>query len=368
METLTSASIYTNPAARFGSAVPSGSVTWQSPSNIALVKYWGKRDVQIPCNPSISFTLNSSITETTVAYEPGTSGKPEVVFYLDNVRNEKFEAKIATFLENMVALFPFIAQLRFTMHSHNTFPHSAGIASSASGMSALALCLCSIEQEHFGTPADEAAFLRKASYVARLGSGSACRSLYGGLVSWGKIDGMDNTSDEYGTQLDPASVHPDFLTFRDSILIVDAGQKKVSSRVGHGLMNTNPFSEERFAQANRNITDLIAAIRGGDMDQFIRITESEALTLHAMMMTSQPYFLLMRPNTLTIIEKIFAYREQTGLPVCFTLDAGPNIHLLYPQRIEKEVKAFIKEELLQFLHDFCMIDDSAGSGPNRIIL
>jgi len=368
METLASPLNYENASLKFGAQVPSSSVTWQSPSNIALVKYWGKRDIQIPCNPSVSFTLKASLTETTVEYAPGSGNTVSVEFYLDKVRNEKFEAKIGAFLESIRPVFPFVAQLHFRIFSHNTFPHSAGIASSASGMSALALCLCSIEKEHFGNLPDDSEFYRKASYIARLGSGSACRSVYGGLVSWGKIEGRPDTSDEFGTQLDPSSVHPDFQDYRDSILIVDSAQKKVSSRVGHGLMNTNPFSEERFRQANRNIVKLIEAIRTGDQETFIKITESEALTLHAMMMTSDPYFLLMRPNTLNIIEKIFAYREQTGHPVCFTLDAGPNIHLLYPQRIENEVKSFINAELVQFLHDFCMIDDQVGNGPNRINL
>lgn len=368
METTISNLNYANPDLRFGSNVPSGTVGWESPSNIALVKYWGKKDIQIPCNPSISFTLRSSLTSTTVAYEPSSKGEVSLEFYLDNERNEKFETKIAAFLRNMQPLFPFIGQLAFKIHSHNTFPHSAGIASSASGMSALALCLCSIEKDHFGTPGQEADFLQKASYVARLGSGSACRSTYGGLVSWGVVEGRPETSDESGTQLNEAEIHPDFLSYRDSILIVDAAQKKVSSRVGHDLMNTNPFSEQRFQQANRNIVALFEAIKTGDQDRFIKITESEALTLHAMMMTSDPYFLLMRPNTLTIIEKIFDYRQQTGHPVCFTLDAGPNIHLLYPQKVENDVKAFIKDELVQYLHDSCMIDDSVGNGPNRIHL
>lgn len=355
---------YENSNLKFNDTIPSGEVTWQSPSNIALVKYWGKLPVQIPCNPSVSFTLNTSYSETKLVFSPNNSGKIEIEFYLDNVRNEKFEVKIVKYLESIIPIFPFLTQLSFKAYSHNTFPHSAGIASSASGMSALALGLCSIEKEYFGNLNSDADFYQKASYLARLGSGSACRSLYGGIVSWGPVPGFENTSNEYGTDLSN-HVAPIFKTFKDSILIVDSGQKKVSSRVGHDLMNTNPFSSERFKQANTNIVNLMKAMKEGDMDTFIAITESEALTLHAMMMTSMPYFLLTKPNTLTIIEKIWNYREQTKHPICFTLDAGPNIHLLYPQNIESEVIKFIEEELKQYLHDFCYLKDGVGSGPKK---
>lgn len=354
-----------NPSLTFKSDIPSGSVAWQSPSNIALVKYWGKKDLQIPCNPSVSFTLNTSTTETKLEFEPNTEGRVSIEFYLDKVRNEKFETKIISFLDAMVPFFPFINQLKFKAYSSNTFPHSAGIASSASGMSALALCLCSIEKQYFNSLTIESEFYQKASYIARLGSGSACRSLYGGVVSWGEIAGVASTSNEFGTNLSEV-VHPDFLKFKDSILIVDAGQKKVSSRVGHGLMNSNPFSNERFKQANTNIATLLKAMKENDMETFMSITESEALTLHAMMMTSMPYFLLMKPNTITLIEKIWDYRAQTGNPVCFTLDAGPNIHLLYPESIENEVNNFIESDLTKFLHDSCWLKDSVGSGPKTV--
>lgn len=357
--------LFNNPLLKFEGEIPKGKITWRSPSNIALVKYWGKKDVQIPCNPSISFTLNKSYTETTIDYAPAKTGDKKVSFFLEGEPNETFGDKITTYLKSIEAVFPFLKQLKFKIHSSNTFPHSAGIASSASGMSALALCLCSIEQKYFGTIDHNKDFFRKASYLARLGSGSACRSLYGGLVSWGKVAGRPETSDLWGTQqID--DVHPDFLTFNDSILIVDAAQKKVSSRVGHGLMNSNPFSENRFLQAQENLQLLQHALKEGDMEEFIRITESEALTLHAMMMTSNPYYLLMRPNTLEIIERIFAYRNETGIPVCFTLDAGPNIHLLYPEKVRTEVSQFIDDELKPFLHESKLIEDRVGQGPEKL--
>ncbi|GMT44572.1 MAG: diphosphomevalonate decarboxylase [bacterium] len=358
---------YHNADLKFsGTGIPSGKIIWRSPSNIALVKYWGKKPVQIPQNPSVSFTLRKSCSETEVSYSPAASGKLEMEFYFDGQRNLLFEEKTAKFFDSLSGIFPFVNQLKFIIHSKNTFPHSAGIASSASGMSVLSMALCDMERQFFETLQEEDAFRRKASTIARLGSGSACRSVYGGLVIWGETDGVPGTSDYYGFPVNEG-VHKIFADYQDTILLVDAGEKKVSSRVGHGLMNSNPFATERFSEARDNMARLLPAMRTGDTETFIRITESEALTLHAMMMTSQPYFLLMKPNTLQIIERIFAFREKTGLSVSFTLDAGPNVHLLYPVAIKRDVKQFIDNDLRVFLGPLGYIDDRVGNGPEKIL-
>ncbi|MCZ2443594.1 MAG: diphosphomevalonate decarboxylase [Flavobacteriales bacterium] len=346
-------------------AIPQGTVAWQSPSNIALVKYWGKKEHQIPCNASVSFTLDKSVSKTTVHYTPSDSQAFQLAFYLDGERNEKFEKKISMFFQSILHLQPFLNQLSFTIHSSNTFPHSAGIASSASGMSALALCLCQIEQNHFQTLTNTDTFLRKASTLARLGSGSACRSVYGGLVVWGETSACPQSANKYAVPL-TENVHPVFHDYCDTILIIDAGQKSVSSRAGHELMHTNPFAVSRFRQASENMEILLKAISGGDLDTFIRITESEALTLHAMMMTSEPSYMLMRPNTIQVIERIRAFRSETGIPVCFTLDAGPNVHTLYPAIHKKEVLSFIKNELIIYLYNSLMIEDGTGNGPKNL--
>ncbi len=358
---------YHNADLKFSDAdIPSGRIAWRSPSNIALVKYWGKKPVQIPQNPSISFTLSKSYSETEVAYSPAVSETLEMEFYFDGQRNPAFEEKTASFFAGLSGIFPFVNQLKFVVHSKNTFPHSAGIASSASGMSVLAMILCDMERQLFGTLQKEDDFRRKVSYVARLGSGSACRSVYGGLIIWGETDGVTGTSDYYGFPVNEG-IHEVFTDYQDTILLVDAGEKKVSSRVGHGLMNGNPFAAERFRQARANLTDLLSALHTGDTETFIRITESEALTLHAMMMTSQPYFLLMKPNTLQIIERIFAFREKTSLPVSFSLDAGPNVHMLYPAAIKTEIRQFVKNELLPLLSPLGFIVDEVGKGPEKIL-
>lgn len=347
--------------------IPTGKVGWQSPSNIALVKYWGKQSGQIPSNASLSFTLSESFTETIVEYSPKINQEFKLEFFLDDEANEKFANKTFSFFKRLINSFPFIEQLDFKVYSKNTFPHSAGIASSASGMSALALCLCEIERKYFDEFSSDEKFFRRASYFARLGSGSACRSLYGGLVSWGEIEGNRHSSNKFGHQL-INNVDEIFKDFHDSILIVDAGQKKVSSSLGHSLMNSNPFSQARFNQAATNIQRLLEVLKSEDLEEFIQIVETEALTLHSMMMTSSPNFLLMKPNTISIIEKIWEFRKETGIPVCFTLDAGPNIHLLYPHKYQNEVKSFINSKLQEFTFNNTVIHDKVGLGPVKLDL
>jgi diphosphomevalonate decarboxylase len=339
-----------------------GKVTWQSPSNIALIKYWGKRDVQIPMNPSVSFTLKNCYTEMTAEYTYNGSGKVSLEFYFEGKRNEKFEGKIRKFLESQSENLPYLTQIHLKISSQNTFPHSAGIASSASSMSALALCICSIERNLFGTLSVESEFLRRASELSRLASGSASRSIYGGLVTWGKINGLSESSDEYASPLQSA-IHPIFKTYRDTVIICDSGEKSVSSRAGHGLMNSNPFAERRFQQANENMAIILKAIEEGDTGTFGRIVENEALTLHAMMMTSDPYFILMKPKSLEVIDKIVKFREQSGTVMCYTLDAGPNIHLLYPENETEKVKKFIESEISLPLQHTSLINDLVGNGP-----
>jgi diphosphomevalonate decarboxylase len=179
---------YINPYLKLeeGRAVE-GLVRWKSPSNIAIVKYWGKYGQQLPRNPSISFTLQNAFTDTLLQYFPKT-GKSEGItlkFNFEGAPKPAFEKKINDLLESLLPIFPFIQQLQLHIHSTNSFPHSAGIASSASSMSALALCLCSLEQTLFGTLSNKDAFLQKASFVARLGSGSACRSVFPLAARWG---------------------------------------------------------------------------------------------------------------------------------------------------------------------------------------
>jgi diphosphomevalonate decarboxylase len=246
------------------------------------------------------------------------------------------------------------------IHSENSFPHSSGIASSASGMSAIATCLMYLEKEL--TPAISQKYIhQKASFLARLGSGSASRSIEGPLVVWGEHPDIQGSSDLYGIAF-PYAVHPVFQDYQDTILLVDKGEKQVSSTVGHNLMFNHPYAEQRFQQANENIKKLSDILIEGNLKEFIHLVESEALTLHAMMLTSSPYFILMKPNTLEIIHKIWEFREDTKSNVCFTLDAGANVHVLYPNKEKEKVEKFIKETLSVYCQKKQYICDTVGLG------
>ena len=152
---------------------------------------------------------------------------------------------------------------------------------------------------------------------------------------------------------------------RDTILIVDQGIKAVSSRAGHKLMDRHPYAKQRFEQANKNFIDLVKALKIGDDPTFIRIVEAEALGLHSLMMSSSPGYILFKANTLNIIHRIRAYRELSCTPICYTLYAGPNVHLLFHDKDTAEVEEFITQELLVYCSDKYRINDHIGDGPKK---
>jgi diphosphomevalonate decarboxylase len=349
--------------------VDRGSISWKSPSNIALVKYWGKLSPQIPKNPSLSLTLDACFTLTSLEYNlnQNTEGSKEIFnfeIFFDGNKKDDFKPKINTFFRRIEKYVPFIKDYSFIIKTRNSFPHSSGIASSASGMSALALCIMSMEKE-LDQDMTEAYFYKKASFLARLGSGSASRSIKGNVVVWGKHNTIPNSSDLFGVQL-PFKIHSIFRNLHDTILLVDKGQKQVSSTLGHNLMQDHPFAEKRFLQAGDNLTELSSILQNGNIDRFIEIVESEALTLHAMMLTSNPYFILMQPNTLAIIHKIWKFRKKTNAKICFTLDAGANVHVLYPEKEKEVINNFIIKELIPHCENNQYICDRIGEGSRLL--
>lgn len=340
----------------------SGRVTFQSPSNIAIVKYWGKFGIQEPINPSISFTLTNSYTTTSVSYKPKENPNNLLnSFIFEGFQKPDFEPRIAKYLESIKELLPIVQTHEFVIESSNSFPHSSGIASSASSMAALALCLSSVNEYVTGIVQDSKA----VSNLARLGSGSGCRSVKGRWNLWGTTPLVAGSSNQYAIEVD--GVNPIFNTLCNSILIIDPKKKKTSSSAGHNLMTNHPFKTGRIEQANQHIGQLLEALKRGDLDKFIEITESEALTLHGLMLSSNPSYSLMLPNTLEAIQRIRQFRSETGLPVCFTLDAGPNIHLIYPEMVSDKILTFINSQLLELCNEKRVIFDSIGTGAKQII-
>ena len=342
----------------------SGVSEWRSPSNIALIKYWGKNNNQIPLNPSISITLNNCFTQTKISYKTKKVSKLNFNFLFEGESNTSFENKLRQFFIKIEKYCPYLSNLELMIESRNSFPHSSGIASSASSYSALSLCIMDIEKE-LNPSIDDKFFLKKASFIARIGSGSACRSILGGFSVWGKSDSFDLTTDLYAVKY-PNKIHDIYKGICDTVLIVDKEEKEVSSTKGHELMDGHSFSKDRLNQVKINLKNLKNALQTGDFDMFIRVVELEALSIHAMMLTSDPSYILLKPNTIKIIDLIWKYRRENNSKICFTLDAGANIHLIYSKKEYDSIQEFIKNELIKFCESGQFINDMIGIGPLKL--
>jgi len=334
-----------------------GIVQWKSPSNIAIVKYWGKKAGQIPMNASLSFTLSQCITDTKISYSAG-NGKVE--FFYEGQPKPEFFPKVRMMLDNLN--LDFLKDFDLIIESSNNFPHSAGIASSASAMSALALCITDMQRNVRSLDKD---FLSLASLRARIGSGSACRSVFGGAALWGKLESVAESTDEMALPW-KSNLHSAFSDVQDWIFIVSAGTKNVSSSAGHKEMNSHYFRTGRITQAQQNIIQLIHALKEGDWNSFIEIAEMEALSLHALMMSGNPGYLLLEPESIRLIHAIRQLRKNTGWPVCFTIDAGPNIHVLFPKSIEDKMTDWCFTELPNYSAETRIIKDHVGNGPVKV--
>lgn len=346
---------------------PSGEVVklvacWKSPSNIALVKYWGKKEGQLALNPSISMTLNQSSTLTCVEAEFTREAGGRICSVNSDIQH-LFLPKMEKLLKWLVQEIPILGNLTFRVETSNSFPHSTGIASSASGISAFTLCLLSIAEKVNGEKLPIMEFMKMASFASRMGSGSACRSVFGGFTIWGKTKDVRGSSDLFAVPVSHL-VHSSLSKLHDAILVVSTTPKNLPSSHGHLLMDNHPFKTARISQARNNLSELLSALKTGDFNHLAELAENEALTLHALIMSSTGGMILMEPSTVQIIKQIRAARQR-GLAVFFTLDAGPNVHLLYPEAAVSGVKKFIRSELTSLCENGLVIYDYCGSGPVR---
>ncbi len=292
-------------------------------SNIALIKYWGKHGHQLPSNPSISFSLKKCQTIMSFAKTPSEEFKLE--FFFEDQRNLSFEKKIQ---EKLKKTSLNLSSFHLKIKSENTFPHSCGIASSASSMA----CFAKILDNTLNLELDS----KSLSSLAREFSGSACRSIKSGAQSWGEVDYIEGSSDKYASFV---KIHERFHNLRDTIIVVDSSEKKVSSTLGHSLMNKHSFASARFNQAREHHQQMVEALRTGDWDTFSSLTIHEAWVLHSLMQSADPSFCLLRPDTLKMIE---ALNDQLNIPFTYTMDAGPNIHLIYEDKYHQDVLNFLE--------------------------
>lgn len=295
------------------------SATARAGSNIAFIKYWGVADktLNIPLNDSISMTLDTMFTVTTVEFDPDLAADVVMIGGKEEQGDPLVRAsRHLDLLRERAGV-----STRARVISENNFPMAAGIASSASAFAALTVAA----NAALGLGLDT----RELSRIARRASGSASRSLYGGFVQWNA--GTDNES-SYAEAIAPAP----HWALRDVVAVVTPERKKVSSAEGHLLASASPFLEARLSQAKALVPRVRDAILARDLMELGPLIEADALAMHFVMMTSNPALFYWSPATIAIIKKCHEWREQ-GLQVYFTIDAGPNVHLICEDYQEAEL-------------------------------
>ena len=293
-------------------------------SNIALVKYWGVVDeaLRLPANGSISLTLDAATTTTTVHFDSALHAD---AFALDGQpASGEILARVSAHLDRMRALAG--VTICANVESSNTFPASAGIASSASGFAAL-------------TAAGTAALglnlsPHQLSALARLGSGSACRSMIGGWAEW--LPGTRH-EDSYAVQIAP----PEYWDVRDLVAVVSQERKATSSAQGHTLARSSPLFAGRLRKVESTLPVVRKAILARDFHVLGALAEADALSMHAVMLTSRPPLVYWLPATLELIHAVQAWRAE-GAPCYFTIDAGPNVHVLTLPETAEEIQTRLK--------------------------
>jgi len=319
--------------------------TVEAPSNIALVKYWGAKDLDraVPHAPSISMTLRTCRTRTTVQFREGDEGTSEVlVTEEDGVLRAASDGFRAPVVEHLDRLRRWAGQSgAFRVATRNSFPQDAGIASSASGFAALTLAAV---RALGNDPGPE----RSSVLARRSGSGSAARSVQGGYVEWPRGEAAA------AHQLHGA----DHWDLRDVIAIVDTEPKSVSSREGHRRAPTSPFFETRLNHLGPRLDRVRAALEKRDVDRLGEAVERDGIELHLIAMSSRPPIYYWKPATLAVLETVRALRD-AGVAAYATMDAGANVHVLCPAADEARVASRV--EGLSAVQR--IIRDGVGTGP-----
>lgn len=298
--------------------------TARSYSNIAFIKYWGNRDahLRLPANSSISMNLDGVETVTTVRFDadaPADSLK---------LNGSIVEGPALERVTRQLDLLRALAGVNIPAQviSTNNFPTGAGIASSAAAFSALTVAGAAALNLDLSE--------RQLTTLARQGSGSASRSVPGGFVEW-YAAGTDE--DSFAESIAP----PDHWNLVDLVAIVSREHKAVGSTGGHALAPTSPLQAARIEDAPRRLDLCRRAILTRDFDSFAEVVEQDTLIMHGVMMTSQPPLMYWLPPTLRLIEAVQAWRAE-GLPVCFTIDAGPNVHVITTDEQAESVAARLR--------------------------
>lgn len=292
-----------------------------APANIAFIKYWGKSNEQLrlPLNDSISMNLSGAYTTTTVEFSSALTD--DTVELLDGAFSEKETARVIAGLDRIRNVAGITVRARVV--TKNSFPKGAGSAASASGFAALTVAGFAA----LGKSLSE----NELTVIARLGSGSACRSIPDGYVFWKKGDVSEQS---YAYSLYPAS----YWDIRDALVIVDVRMKKISTTDGMETIHTSPLLEKRLAAIPARVDRCIEALRDKNFMQLGDVIEEDCLDMHAVMQSQTPPCMYWNDATRSIMDAVVLWRSE-GLPVYFTIDAGPNVHVIYEASHEREVAA-----------------------------
>lgn len=324
--------------------MPTFHATASAHPNIAFIKYWGNRHerLRLPSNSSISMTMGGLITRTSVSFDPELDGD---VLSIDGTSfaDDRLQ-RVSRHLDLIRELSGIDEFARVV--SENNFPVSAGLASSASAFAALTVAACAAA--HYpATP-------RELSRLARRGSGSACRSIFGGFVEW--LAG-DNDEASYAQPL----AEQGHWRLVDWVAIVEPGPKAVSSTIGHALAVTSPLQAGRVQSAPIRLRACRQAIESRDFEKLAATVELDCHAMHAVMMTSDPPLMYWSPASVAIMKAIVDWRSQ-GINVCYTLDAGPNVHCLCLEEDAAKV-----EKALQSLGVVSQLLRAEPGGPATLV-
>ena len=323
---------------------PGGTSTAQACPNIAFIKYWGNRDntLRLPVNGSISMNLDGLFTRTTVSFQPSLpfdeliiNGHEVIGKGLDRV------SYILDIIRGMADITD-----RAEVMTENNFPSGAGIASSASAFAALALAGSKAANLDLSEP--------ELSRLARRGSGSASRSIPSGFVEW-QAGATDEDSFAFSI------AQPDHWKLVDCVAIVSASHKKTGSTEGHALAPTSPLQAARVADTPRRLELCRNAILNKDFFAFASIVELDSDIMHSVMMTSTPALHYWNPASLSVMSAVRQWRAD-GLQVCYTVDAGPNVHVICP-----EANAKVVENKLREIDGVTKVLVATVGGPAKIV-
>ena len=310
-------------------------------SNIAFIKYWGNRDhdLRLPANPSLSMNLNDLHTTTTVAWvETAAADTLEIN---GSPANPAALDRVSAHLDVIRRRLGIRSYARVS--STNNFPMGAGIASSASAFAALTLAAVAAQ----GAELSE----RELSALARMGSGSAARSIPAGFVEWRAGDAHENSYAE-------TFVNRDYWELVDVIALVSRRHKQIGSSAGHREADSSVLQPARVASAVQRLGEIKAAIKSRDFATFADIVEADSNLMHAVMMTSRPPLFYWDPLSLSVMQAVRNWRAADGVRVCYTLDAGPNVHCICEAADAAEAIA----RLRTLSEEIEILQSSAGPG------